>query len=351
MRGISSTRPSPIARQSNPAVRWALLLASFIASLLLPALSVSGYDQDVHYDLTFWLALMTCFDWWESWMIASANWSQDMNPTTSSERNILEAAKGILGMSPYVPNQRNWHAFVEKGKEQERSKRQEELWQRVEREKDPTRRLIYLGQLLHFAQDAFAHQGYEPGLGHGLATIFGNDPDALYDQPREMSMVGATLQLLLRECAALGREREHAADIESRVRPLMDQLIHPGKWGWRFSSRERDQALVRTNIRALEQAGEGAAARAMPRCWAAIGKDRIPRFIHIGYDTRGEPTKLKELAQYIDTLKAAVHDCTAEDIADLYKRVPRPARPIWLSAVAVLLLATLAWAVNSLRLL
>ena len=263
-------------------------------------------------------------------MIASANWSQDLNDTTVSEKSVLEVAKVVFGARANVPNQRNWHAFIEKGREEESSKRQAALWDRVERGEDETQQLVYLGQLLHFAQDAFAHHGYEPGLGHGLATILGNDPDALQNQQLDMGMVKATTEFLFKECDKLGRGHEKAEDVEKQVEPLVEKLIQPSSLGWRFSSRQADLAHVLENVHALGQALGEQERDVIPRCWATtMGKSNelarqqrvIPSPIKIEYDKTGEPTNLEAVRSYMDDIKSSVEKCDAAS----------PAQPILLS--------------------
>lgn len=322
----------------------ALLLVGLIAFLLMPSVRALGYDQDTHYYFTFYLALQTaCLDWWEAWIIASADWSQDLNHTTVSEKSIVEVVKGLFGGTPSVPNQRNWHAFSEKGNEEARLKRQGELWFRVEQQEDSTMQLVYLGQLLHFAQDFFAHRGYDPGLGHGLATIIGNDPDALQDKQRERSMVRSSSEFLTRECDKLARDHAKVESVEGQVGPLIEKLIRPATLGWRFSSRQADLAAVMENIRLLGQAVEEHEESAIPRCWATLVGDGgrkstrwqrlIPSAIKIEYDQAREPTNLEEVEKYINDLKSSMENCDEGRVERLYGKVARPAEPIVLSDI------------------
>jgi len=275
----------------NKRLLGSLALSVCVASSL-PAF---GYERDTHYYLTFYLALQTtCFKGWESWVLASADWSQDHNPTTASEISIVEIVRNVLGQRPHVPNQRRWHAFMESGSEEERSKRQEELWARVEREDEKAKQLVYLGQLLHFVQDSFAHRGYEPGLGHGLDTLLGNDPDMLREKEREMDMVRATLDVLLRTCDLLKRSHASKEELEKRVEPLMDMLIRPG----RFSRRTEDLRAVRRNAHRINQAIEQSARNVASHCWATAGL--IPDPLRVRYDKSGEPISLTAITVQVD---------------------------------------------------
>jgi hypothetical protein len=134
--------------------------------------SALAYERETHFDLTLYLALKSpCFDLADALLIASSDWSQDTNTTTVAEKDFIKAA-----ITLDVPNQGNWHAL---GLPEEVNSRKLELWERVRKEPNRVKRLHYLGQLLHFDQDSFAHAGFLQGLGHAIPTFFGNDPDSL----------------------------------------------------------------------------------------------------------------------------------------------------------------------------
>jgi hypothetical protein len=239
-----------------------LILGFFISTP-----SAFGYEKDTHYYLKFYLALKTtCFDWWESWIIASADWSQDLNETTEAEKPILEylavGQKDLEHLArEIIPNQVDWHAFVVEGQVGRRDRRQQELLERALAEPDATRQLIFLGQLLHFAEDVFSHAGFEPGVGHGPASIGGKDADALQNKKREMDMVEQTVKFLIEKCKKLGREHEALKEIVRQVKPLIHKLIDQSNPGWKLGT----AALIETparktimfrNIRAIGEAIE-----------------------------------------------------------------------------------------------
>ena len=150
--------------------------------------SALAYERETHFDLTLYLALKSpCFDLADALFIASSDWSQDTNTTTVAEKDFIKA------ITLDVPNQGNWHAL---GLPEEVNIRKLELWERVRKEPNRIKRLHYLGQLLHFDQDSFAHAGFTPGLGHAFPTFFGNDPDSLAYPDRGQQALDKTIAAL-----------------------------------------------------------------------------------------------------------------------------------------------------------
>jgi hypothetical protein len=152
--------------------------------------SALAYERETHFDLTLYLALKSpCFDLADALLIASSDWSQDTNTTTVAEKDFIKAA-----ITLDVPNQGNWHAL---GLPEEVNSRKLELWERVRKEPVRIKRLHYLGQLLHFDQDTFAHAGFLQGLGHAIPTFFGNDPDSLAYPDRGQQALEKTTNAML----------------------------------------------------------------------------------------------------------------------------------------------------------
>ena len=150
--------------------------------------SALAYERETHFDLTLYLALKSpCFDLADALFIASSDWSQDTNTTTVAEKDFIKA------ITLDVPNQGNWHAL---GLPEEVNIRKLELWERVRKEPNRIKRLHYLGQLLHFDQDSFAHAGFLKGLGHAIPTFFGNDPDSLAYPDRGQQALDKTIAAL-----------------------------------------------------------------------------------------------------------------------------------------------------------
>lgn len=162
-------------------------VARVLVLLMLWTLSSSAlaYEIETHFDLTLYLALKApCFDFADALLIASSDYSQDSNSSMVAEKDFVKAA-----ITLDVPNQGNWHAL---GLPEEVNSRKLELWERLRKEPVRLKRLHYLGQLLHFDQDSFAHAGFLQGLGHALPTFFGNDPDSLAYPDRGQQAIAKT---------------------------------------------------------------------------------------------------------------------------------------------------------------
>jgi hypothetical protein len=217
--------------------------------LIACSTQVGAFEKDTHYVLTFGLALGTCFDWNEAYLIASADYMLDANRTTVGEMNPFRRH-----------NKRNWHAF---GHDEERLN---QLWFRAVREKHPDLQLIKLGQFFHFLQDWQAHHGYPVGLGHAFATITGRDPDSLArNQVRTSRMLQATLDHLGKMCAVMGRLPEGIQDSDIGLFKMLEgmqkagllvELIETSSPRWRVpfgSLSRRGQEIFAKNSLQIEQ--------------------------------------------------------------------------------------------------
>jgi hypothetical protein len=175
---------------------------------LLPGLS-AGYERDSHYYLRFGLSLATCFNWEEAHLISSGDWGMDENGTTHAEMNPVQRRNKI-----------DWHAFGHS------DRRFRELWLRSVSEPDLDRRLIKLGQFLHFLEDWEAHAGYGIRMGHARDTYRGRDPDSLGSSfPKNHRMMQSALDHLLATCDDLGRLSE---DRDMRLIEIMTILYADG---------------------------------------------------------------------------------------------------------------------------
>jgi hypothetical protein len=193
--------------------------------------SALAYERETHFDLTLYLALKSpCFDLADALLIASSDWSQDTNTTTVAEKDFIKAA-----ITLDVPNQGNWHAL---GLPEEVNSRKLELWERVRKEPVRIKRLHYLGQLLHFDQDSFAHAGFLQGLGHAIPTFFGNDPDSLAYPDRGQQALEKTTNAMLSSLTWL----EKTCELENSSFPvefsgadltLFDTLVKLSDPAWR----------------------------------------------------------------------------------------------------------------------
>jgi RHS repeat-associated protein len=104
------------------------------------------YEEDVHRDLTYALALAAGFNPNSAWEIADANQWVDDNPGTSP-----------MGMTPWGENAKKrelWHFTTQD--------RRNDLWGTFERMDT----LLDLGIFFHAQQDSFSHEGYGPSWGH-----------------------------------------------------------------------------------------------------------------------------------------------------------------------------------------
>jgi RHS repeat-associated protein len=118
------------------------------------------YEEDVHRDLTYALALAAGFNSTSAYAIASANQWVDDNPETSP-----------MGMSPWgkaVRTRESYH-FTNEG-------RRQTMWMRFYDSKS----LQDLGTFLHAEQDAYSHWGYGPKWGHFFS---GHEPDKTDNDP------------------------------------------------------------------------------------------------------------------------------------------------------------------------
>ena len=225
--------------------RGAFLLNSVFLLLLAPGVG-SAYSQDTHYYMRFGLALSTCFDWDEAHLIASGDVGMDENSTVSAEMNPIA-----------MRNKAGWHAFGHS------DRRYRELWLRSAAEPDLERRLIKLGQFMHFAEDWEAHAGYGVRMGHARDTYRGRDPDSLGNNPaKNHRMVQASLDHLLQTCADLGRLTDDPdyvlIELVLRVYDtnLLEDLYQASSPSWKrgkLGCREACQRIATANKERIEQ--------------------------------------------------------------------------------------------------
>ena len=261
--------------------------AKYVAVLIaLAAITTAGrldaFERDAHYYLTFALSLSTCFDWDEAHVIASADWMTDNNRTTTAEMNPLKKR-----------NKRGWHAF---GHSHERYN---ELWLRVVSEPEERRRLVKLGQLLHFVQDWEAHARFPVGIGHAAATIGGNDPDSLArSEPRTGHAAQATLDHMALMCSEMGRLPEGYDDSDMALPELValltedrliTDLVENSKPNWRARLKggltKEGRRVMAHNIHRIEEYVE--------QRLADIPEKKVPQGFRAGSDEHGIPESLE----------------------------------------------------------
>jgi hypothetical protein len=263
--------------------------------------SALAYERETHFDLSLYLALrFPCFDLADSLLIASSDWSQDTNETVVAEKDFFKV------MFLNVPSQKNWHAF---GTPEVVQARKLELWTRVENEPNRVRRLHFLGQLLHFDQDSFAHSGFAPGLGHAVPTFFGFDPDSLAYPDRGQQAFDKTVAALqsslvwLQKACQLDGATPMSTEFSGFDLDLIGSLVRSSDPAWRVwqfgglgETGERIQLELRRLIAAALPSN-----RLTPAVAAATDRafliNRFLEWLHVQVDASGEMLNLAELTE------------------------------------------------------
>ena len=209
-------------------------MLSLCSILLIPSSvlnNADAYKNDIHYDWTFFLALKTGFTWEEAHLIASGNQLMDNTKIHPDDDDEFESAMDAI--SSYCRTCADWHAFEplndqrvidilndgmiiisdEFGTEEVRviseedvkkykeifnnypnifkdgeitdaeltilnlaaiKERKAELYEQVLLVHDKNFKLVKFGQLIHYVQDSWSHDGYGSFVGHLLG---GNIPD------------------------------------------------------------------------------------------------------------------------------------------------------------------------------
>ena len=254
-----------------------LVCGAMAAFFLLPGVS-AGFEIGAHYYLRFGLSLSTCFDWDEAHLIASGDWALDENGTTMAEMNPVQTRNKI-----------EWHAFGHS------DRRFYELWQRSLNEPDLERRLVKLGQFMHFLEDWEAHAGYGIRMGHARDTFRGRDPDSLGNSfPKNHRMVQSALDHLLATCENLGR-----LDVDRDIRlieimnslyadALMDDLFEAGEPNWK----RRKLGTYRSKGPAIKAANKDRVERLIVALYKPLAEKNIPADFAPGPET-GIPPSLR----------------------------------------------------------
>lgn len=138
------------------------------------------YEIDVHYYLTYYLALKTgCFQDWEAREIAE--WDQRSDEDGNKAPGPFNAKTNVL-----------FHSF---GTHEQNAARKTELWRLANRRGGMRARL---GTFLHFLQDSFSHYDYAGNVNTGQARD-GHSPDHTnVDVGKAMDMALATWDALSR---------------------------------------------------------------------------------------------------------------------------------------------------------
>ena len=129
---------------------------AYVSNSPLNAVDPFGlYEEDVHRDLTYFLARHAGYPQAAARRIAASNQGTDDNPETSPFASVQA--------------RRDWHFTTEE--------RRAELGQRA-----LDGNFDHLGQYLHALQDSYSHEGFGPRFGHAIA---GHAPDKTYNDPEK----------------------------------------------------------------------------------------------------------------------------------------------------------------------
>ncbi len=177
--------------------KYRLVAVLFICSLL-KAEAGYCYEMDTHYYLTYGLARLVGYTPTQSWQIASADWSVDINETTeplqlgqgeagNEIRTRFHAFPGYLADNP-IPglelklSPESYRVAVEEGRQK--------MWNFCLSHGN-------IGIYIHYLQDTYAHGGFFSKWGHGTFTGPGHAADFVsHDMKRANEMAFATVDAL-----------------------------------------------------------------------------------------------------------------------------------------------------------
>jgi RHS repeat-associated protein len=142
------------------------------------------YEEDVHRDLTYVLALAAGFNSVSAREISNADQGVDDNPKTSP-----------MGMTPWgkdVETRELYHFTTEE--------RRGEMWQAFEQSGSHER----LGEFFHAQQDSFSHAGYGARFGH---LSDGHAPDKTYTDPDKADRMAGDTYSRMQNALTIGIRR------------------------------------------------------------------------------------------------------------------------------------------------
>jgi len=142
------------------------------------------YEEDVHQDLTYALALAAGFNTNSAATIAAADQRTDDNPATTP-----------MGMTPWGDDveKRSLYHFTT-------IERRDDMWQTFK----GSGSLQDLGTYEHAEQDSFSHAGFGPRLGHLMA---GHAPDKTYNAPRKADQMAEVTFNTLKQALGILRSQ------------------------------------------------------------------------------------------------------------------------------------------------
>jgi hypothetical protein len=158
-----------------------------LISLLLANFPAKAYDEDVHYDATFALALALGMSWDEALTVASAAQAIDENRFTEPtlvtglyyvNLSLQDFAFHCFSPERDKPGERN--AKVLDNMEGLAGKAMQRIAEslRTNNAQDKVRALVAIGVYLHCQQDSWSHSGYGATYtGHSFENAIGQSPD------------------------------------------------------------------------------------------------------------------------------------------------------------------------------
>ena len=164
------------------------------------------YEEDVHRDLTFALALAAGFNVTSARTIADANQAVDDNPATSP--------MGMTFWGRNVEIREQYHFTTQH--------RRNEMWARFEIYQS----LQDLGAFFHAQQDSFSHEGYGARFGH---LKDGHWPDKTFNQPGRADVMALDtfnrMKSALSRLVRYGKEPVHYKAVQWKtIRPMVEDF-------------------------------------------------------------------------------------------------------------------------------
>ncbi len=226
---------------------WRLASIALVAALMVgivgSSLTVQAYEKDVHYYLTYYVALATCFEPIEAHIIASADRSIDIDEDTyplPTADDVVKAVKSgsLKKLSRYYGVLKKLHAMDDKMRVQKYIASEGSRIRSLFRASGTTmQNLAEYGVYLHYLQDSFSHEGYQGNpLGHAIQSLTGRDPDSLaHEPPKSHAMAAALAADMLESCAALGRTpRLITNPKDPGYRSLIESMIKASSDKWKL---------------------------------------------------------------------------------------------------------------------
>lgn len=232
------------------------LAASILFFSLLPVIFLSksyAFESDMHFDVTFELAVARGWEWDTAWELANVDISVDENVSTSPgvvPFSILARETGLDIIGPHQKLQNHLYHCFSQDDDTTNSERNElnsdvsaslGAWEDIIKNKitryrqltdQPERRfasnnaLASLGGYLHCLEDAWSHSGFG-GTRMGHAFNSGNDnPDAPWKRPLKTSAAIRSTDATLFNFLKLWGRESFALE-EAELERLADALSHP----------------------------------------------------------------------------------------------------------------------------